>query len=53
VKKGGIYLDYVLDILDSLRDVESFVRGTDFEDFAKDRKTINAEVRSIKVIGRL
>ena len=38
-------------ILDSLRDVESFVGGMDFEDFANDRKTINAEVRSIEVIG--
>ena len=46
-----IYLDYIQDILDSIRDIESFIRGMPFEDFKKDRKTINAVVRSIEVIG--
>ena len=46
-----IYLDYVQDILDSIRDIESFIKGMTFEEFKKDRKTINAVVRSIEVIG--
>lgn len=49
--KNRIYLDYVQDIIDSIRDVESFVKGMSFEEFRKDRKTINAVVRSIEVIG--
>lgn len=46
-----IYLDYIQDILDSIRDIESFIKGMTFEKFKKDRKTINAVVRSIEVIG--
>jgi uncharacterized protein with HEPN domain len=46
-----IYLDYIQDILDSIKDKESFVKGMTFETFKKDRKTINAVVRSIEVIG--
>jgi len=49
--RNRIYLDYVQDILDSIRDIESFVKGVRFEEFKKDRKTINAVVRSIEVIG--
>lgn len=49
--RNRIYLDYVQDIIDSIRDIESFIKGMDFEEFKKDRKTINAVVRSIEVIG--
>lgn len=49
--KNRIYLDYVQDILDSILDIESFIKGMSFEEFRKDRKTINAVVRSIEVIG--
>lgn len=49
--KSRIYLDYVQDIVDSIRDIENFVRGMEFEEFKKDRKTINAVVRSVEVIG--
>ncbi len=49
--KKRIYLDYVQDILDSIRDIEIFVKGMRFEEFKNDRKTVNAVVRSIEVIG--
>jgi len=49
--KNRIYLDYVQDIIDSIRDIESFIKGMKFVEFKKDRKTINAVVRSIEVIG--
>ncbi len=49
--KNRVYLDYVQDIIDSIRDIESFIKGMNFEEFKKDRKTINAVVRSIEVIG--
>jgi len=45
------FWDYVQDILDSINDVESFIEGMSFEEFRKDRKTVNAVVRSIEVIG--
>jgi len=49
--KNRIYLDYVQDIVDSIRDIESFIKGMTFEEFKADRKTINAVVRSVEVIG--
>jgi uncharacterized protein with HEPN domain len=49
--RGRDYRDYLQDILDSINDIENFVRGMDFEEFKRDRKTINAIVRSIEVIG--
>jgi len=45
------YRDYLQDILDSIKDIESFVENMDFEDFSKDKKTTNAVIRSIEVIG--
>jgi len=45
------YRDYLKDIIDSIEDIESFTENMTFEDFAKDRKTINAVIRSIEVIG--
>ncbi len=45
------YRDYIQDILDSIKDISSFVGDMGSEDFAKDRKTINAVVRSVEIIG--
>lgn len=45
------YSDYLRDMLDSINDTESFIRGMSFEEFKRDRKTVNAVVRSIEVIG--
>lgn len=46
-----VYTDYVQDILDSINDIENFIKGMNFNDFKNDRKTINAVIRSIEVIG--
>ena len=46
-----VYTDYIHDILDSIQDIEDFIRGMTFDEFKKDRKTINAVVRSIEIIG--
>jgi uncharacterized protein with HEPN domain len=46
-----VYSDYIQDILDSIQDVENFIQGMSFDDFKDDRKTINALVRSIEIIG--
>jgi len=45
------YRDYLKDIIDSIKDIESFTENMTFEDFARDRKTINAVIRSFEVIG--
>ncbi len=45
------YRDYIQDILDSINEMENFIEGMNFEEFARDKKTINAVVRSIEVIG--
>ena len=46
-----VYTDYVQDILDSINDIENYIKGMNFNDFKNDRKTINAVIRSIEVIG--
>jgi uncharacterized protein with HEPN domain len=45
------YRDYLHDILDAVNDIESFVGSMSYEDFKRDRKTLNAVVRSIEIIG--
>ncbi|MGB9717670.1 MAG: DUF86 domain-containing protein [Thermoproteota archaeon] len=49
--KKRYYQDYLKDILDSINDIESFIGSMSFDEFKKDKKTINAVVRSIEVIG--
>jgi uncharacterized protein with HEPN domain len=43
--------DYLKDILDATTDIENFVANMTYEEFIKDRKTLNAVVRSIEIIG--
>jgi uncharacterized protein with HEPN domain len=46
-----VYTDYIQDILDSIQDIENFIQGMNYEEFRDDRKTINAVIRSIEIIG--
>ena len=39
------------DILEQISDIETFLSGISKEDFAKDKKTYNAVIRSLEVIG--
>ena len=43
-----VYLD---DILEAITQIESYVEGMDFESFSKDRKTIDAVIRNLEIIG--
>ncbi len=43
--------DYLQDILEAITDIEDFVANMTYEEFLKDRKTVNAVVRSIEIIG--
>jgi uncharacterized protein with HEPN domain len=45
------YRDYIQDICDSINDIENFIKGMDFKEFSRDKKTINAVIRSIEVMG--
>ena len=45
------YLDFAHDISDSISEIERFINGMKYDDFCKDRKTINAVIRSLEVIG--
>jgi len=43
--------DYIDDICTSIDDVADFTRGITFEEFSSDKKTSNAVIRSLEVLG--
>lgn len=45
------YRDYLQDILTSIEESIEFTSGMSFDAFTQDRKTINAVVRSLEIIG--
>ena len=45
------YADSIQDMLEAMEDIRDFIQGQNQEAFSKDRKTINAVVRSLGVIG--
>ncbi|MBI5574727.1 MAG: DUF86 domain-containing protein [Elusimicrobia bacterium] len=45
------YRDYIKDILDSINDVREFIKNMKYNEFICDRKTVNAVVRSVEIIG--
>lgn len=44
-------VDFLDDILEAIADLRNFTAGMTFEDFCADRKTTNACIRSLEVIG--
>lgn len=42
---------YIRDILQNMQDAEEFLQGCTYDQFVSDKKTFNAVVRSIEVIG--
>jgi uncharacterized protein with HEPN domain len=51
MSKGRELSDYLADILTAITDVELFIAGMTFDEFEEDRKTINAVIRSLEVLG--
>ena len=45
------YKDYIKDILTSVEEIEEFTRTVSDEKFFNDKKTINAVIRSLEVMG--
>lgn len=43
--------DYINDLIESCEDIVNFTKDISFKDFAADKKTINAVIRSLEVIG--
>jgi len=42
---------YIKDILQNMSDAEEFIQGFSYDQFASDKKTLNAVMRSMEVIG--
>ena len=42
---------YLEDILDSIANIEDYTEGLSFESFSGDKKTIDAVVRNLEIIG--
>ncbi len=45
------HADYAADMLTSCEEVREFTHGLDFAGFCADRRTINAVIRSLEVLG--
>ncbi len=45
------FKDYILDIINSIEETQEFTDGMTFENFILNRKTINAVIRSLEVMG--
>ncbi len=49
--KSRDHRDFLQDILDAITDIENFIDNVSYEEFVEDRKTLNAVIWSIGVIG--
>ena len=45
------FLDYIEDIVSAMSNAEAFTEGMQFEDFARDNKSVYAAVRALEIIG--
>jgi uncharacterized protein with HEPN domain len=43
--------DFLADIIDAISDLDNFTSGMTFDAFCTDKKTINACIRSLEIIG--
>lgn len=50
MSKRGLKL-YLQDILASISSIEEYINGISFESFVKDKKTVDAVVRNLEIIG--
>ena len=42
---------YLNDIFESIKAIESYIQGFEFEDFKNDRKTYSATIRELEIVG--
>ena len=51
MSKGREFSDYLDDIITAIADTAEFTQGMSYEMFAVDKKTVNAVIRCLEVIG--
>jgi uncharacterized protein with HEPN domain len=51
MSKGREISDYLDDIVTAIADAAEFTRGMSYEMFAADKKTVNAVIRCLEVLG--
>jgi uncharacterized protein with HEPN domain len=51
MKKKREYGDYFDDVVEAMKEIESFVKSMNYDDFINDRKTVFAVERGIEIIG--
>lgn len=51
MSKGREIADYLDDIMTAIDEVDDFIHGMTFDEFIMDRKTVNAVIRSLEVLG--
>ncbi len=51
MSKGRVLSDYLDDIINALDDISEFTQGMSYETFAADKKTVNAVIRCLEVLG--
>lgn len=50
MREGGFRV-YVEDILEAIQRIDEYLEGLAFDDFVKDRRTVDAVIRNFAVIG--
>lgn len=45
------HADYAKDMLEAVDEISEFIGGMDFAKFSHDKKTLNATIRSLEVLG--
>ena len=51
MSKTRAFADYLNDIITAIADIEEFTRGMSYKAFSEDKKTVNAVIRSLEVLG--
>lgn len=51
MRKGREIADYLADMLTAIAEAEEFAAGMDYAAFVADKKTVNAVIRSLEVLG--
>lgn len=51
MSKGRYIGDYLEDIIEAIDDIFSFTQGMNYEKFNSDKRTTNAVIRSLEVLG--
>lgn len=45
------YSDYINDLVTSIKDISTFIESMTYNVFIEDKKTVNAVIRSLEIIG--